>query len=46
MAFMKNDSLKLELLWKATKHGFGAEVFHKKCNDISKTILLVKSTKG
>ncbi len=43
---MENNDLKLELIWKATKDGFGANIFHLKCNNIPKTILLVKSKEG
>lgn len=39
-------NLKLVLLYRGTKHGFGASDFHSKCDNIPKTLTLVKSTNG
>ena len=40
------SSLKLQLLYKGSQDGFGANIFHKKCNNVTPTISVIKSEYG
>lgn len=37
---------RLDLVYRATYHGFSAREFHSKCDGISRTLTIVKTTKG
>jgi hypothetical protein len=40
------ESKKLALLWRGSRDGFGANIFHVLCDDKPNTITIVKNTKG
>jgi hypothetical protein len=39
-------SQKLELLFRASEHGFDAQKFHQSCDNIQDTVTLVRTSKG
>ena len=43
---MNKDSLKLRLLFNSTIDGQDKNQFHKKCDDLGPTIVIIKSTNG
>ena len=43
---LKNKTIKFKLLYRATEDGNSAESFHKKCDNISGTLAVIKTTKG
>lgn len=41
-----SDNTKLALLYRGTRDGFGAKEFHLKCDDVAKTLTIIKTTLG
>lgn len=41
-----NDNEKLELVYRASRDGYESNRFHEKCDNVSNTLTIVKSTKG
>jgi hypothetical protein len=45
-SWITNSHIKFKLIYKATKDGFTAAAFHQKCDNISHTLVIVRSDKG
>ena len=43
---LSNSSLKLQLIYRGSRDGFGADIFHKKCDNITPNITVIKSEYG
>ena len=43
---LKNKKIKYKLLYRGTRDGMNASSFHQKCNSISCTVSILKTTKG